>query len=100
MKPLVVSEVEEDLVSALERRAVRNGRSIEAEHRQILREALRREARTPHDAIDALYDELARQVALRRPGSEDAALEDQIAEILDRLHRSQEEAQALRQRSS
>ena len=37
---LLVRNLEEDLVVRLKRRAVRNGRSTEAEHRAILRQAL------------------------------------------------------------
>jgi plasmid stability protein len=41
---LIVRNVAEDIVRALKRRAARHGRSAEAEHREILREALRVEA--------------------------------------------------------
>ena len=40
MKQLIVRNVEEAVVRALKRRAVRHGRSAEAEHRAILRDAL------------------------------------------------------------
>jgi antitoxin FitA len=40
---LIVRNVGEDLVRALKRRAARRGRSAEAEHREILREALQSE---------------------------------------------------------
>ena len=40
MSQLVVRNVEEAIVRALKRRAVRHGRSAEAEHREILRAAL------------------------------------------------------------
>ena len=40
-KQLLVREVDEELVKALKRRAVENGRSTEAEHRIILEKALR-----------------------------------------------------------
>lgn len=40
MAQLIVRNIEQRLVSALKRRAARNGRSAEAEHREILREAL------------------------------------------------------------
>ena len=40
MKQLVVRNLDDATVLALKRRAVRNGRSAEAEHRAILREAL------------------------------------------------------------
>jgi plasmid stability protein len=40
MAQLIVRNVEEDLVRALRVRAAERGRSAEAEHREILREAL------------------------------------------------------------
>jgi plasmid stability protein len=43
VKQLVVRNVEDDIARALKRRASRHGRSAEAEHREILREALRGE---------------------------------------------------------
>jgi plasmid stability protein len=44
MRQLAVVSIEDELVAALERRAARNGRSLEAEHREILREVLREES--------------------------------------------------------
>ena len=44
MGQLIVRNVGEDIVRALKRRAARHGRSAEAEHREILRTALRDEA--------------------------------------------------------
>lgn len=41
MANLIVRDIDESLVSALKRRAARNGRSAEAEHREILATALR-----------------------------------------------------------
>jgi plasmid stability protein len=40
-KQLIVRNVDDGLVRALKRRAARHGRSAEAEHREILRGALR-----------------------------------------------------------
>lgn len=40
MSSLIVRNVDEAIVSALKRRAARNGRSAEAEHRALLSEAL------------------------------------------------------------
>lgn len=40
MARLIVRNVEDDIVKALEERATRNGRSAEAEHRELLRAAL------------------------------------------------------------
>ena len=42
MAQLIVRGLEEDIVQALKRRAAEHGRSAEAEHREILREALTR----------------------------------------------------------
>ena len=41
MSQLIVRKLEEDVVAALRRRAALRGRSMEAEHREILRTALR-----------------------------------------------------------
>ena len=41
MAQLLVRKVGDDLVRALRRRAARHGRSAEAEHREILKKALR-----------------------------------------------------------
>lgn len=40
MAQLIVRNIDEIVVEALKQRAARNGRSAEAEHREILREAL------------------------------------------------------------
>ncbi len=47
MAQLVVRQLDEALVLALKRRAARLGRSAEAEHREILREALAAEVKRP-----------------------------------------------------
>lgn len=47
MGQLIVRNIEDDLVLALKRRAASRGRSAEAEHREILREALATEAARP-----------------------------------------------------
>ncbi|HVP62976.1 MAG TPA: hypothetical protein VMT11_20640 [Myxococcaceae bacterium] len=41
MSQLIVRKLEEEVVAALRERAARKGRSMEAEHREILRSALR-----------------------------------------------------------
>lgn len=41
MAQLIVRNLEAEIVSALRRRAAAHGRSMEAEHREILRQALR-----------------------------------------------------------
>lgn len=43
MPQLIVRDVPHDVARALKRRAARNGRSAEAEHRMLLRDALRAE---------------------------------------------------------
>lgn len=78
MSQLIVRRVEADIVRKLKLRAARRGRSAEAEHREILREALERlaqdfavlglgrasapcgaELEFPHDVgLDAADDEL------------------------------------------
>ncbi len=45
MAQLIVRDLDDSLVSALKRRAARHGRSAEAEHRLLLREALEGELR-------------------------------------------------------
>jgi antitoxin FitA len=47
MAQLIVRQLDEELVFALKRRAARLGRSAEAEHREILREALAQELARP-----------------------------------------------------
>jgi antitoxin FitA len=44
---LIVRNIDDDLVRALKRRAGRHGRSAEAEHREILRDALASEGDRP-----------------------------------------------------
>ena len=41
MSQLIVRNLEERVVAELRRRAARHGRSVEAEHREILRQAVR-----------------------------------------------------------
>jgi plasmid stability protein len=52
---LQVRNLDDDLIGRLERRAARHGRSAEAEHREILREALSAE-------IEPSFEELAAQM--------------------------------------
>ena len=42
MAQLLVRNLEDEVVAELKKRAARSGRSVEAEHREILRTALRR----------------------------------------------------------
>lgn len=54
MAQLIVRNLEDDVVQALKERAGRHGRSAEAEHREILREALL--ARHGEDAKEVLLE--------------------------------------------
>ena len=61
-KNLQVRNVDDDLVVRLKRRAARNGRSAEAEHREVLRQALSSE-------VEPSFAELAAELRrlTRRP---------------------------------
>lgn len=50
---LHVRNLEDDLVLRLKRRAARHGRSVEAEHREILRQALSAEVEPDFDTLAA-----------------------------------------------
>ncbi len=50
---LHVRNLEDDLISRLKRRAARHGRSTEAEHREILRQALAVEVEPSFDTLAA-----------------------------------------------
>ena len=52
---LQVRNLDDDLISRLKRRAARHGRSTEAEHREILRQALSAE-------VEPAFEELAAQL--------------------------------------
>jgi len=52
---LHVRNLEDDLITRLKRRAARHGRSTEAEHREILRQALAGE-------VEVSFDELAAEL--------------------------------------
>jgi plasmid stability protein len=77
MSQLLVSDVPQDVVEALERRAAEHGRSAEAEHRVILEEALRVGFREPATAlreetrgrVSVPSEELIRQDREERGGS-------------------------------
>jgi plasmid stability protein len=60
---LHVRNLDEEIVSKLKRRAARHGRSVEAEHREILRQALTAEVEPDFDALAA---ELRALTARRR----------------------------------
>ena len=53
MAQLIVRDLEEEIVLALKRRAVEHGRSAEAEHREILRQALAAKA-PKRSVVDSL----------------------------------------------
>ena len=55
---LQVRNLEDDLVARLKRRAARHGRSMEAEHREILRQALSAEAEPSFRELAAKLREL------------------------------------------
>jgi plasmid stability protein len=48
---LVVRNIDEDIAIALKQRAAANGRSAEAEHREILKDALQRPQRRPFGEV-------------------------------------------------
>lgn len=50
---LHVRNLDDDIVIRLKRRAARHGRSVEAEHREILRQALASEVEADFDALAA-----------------------------------------------
>jgi plasmid stability protein len=60
---LHVRNLDDDLIARLKRRAVRHGRSTEAEHREILRQALAAEI---EPSFDTLAAELRKLTRLRR----------------------------------
>ena len=68
MGQLVVGELDERIIQALERRAARTGRTVEAEHRALLEEVLGSESdrRDGADPLRALRDCRADPVAVER----------------------------------
>lgn len=52
---LSVRNLDEDLITRLKRRAARHGRSAEAEHREILRQALASESEPSFDDLAAEF---------------------------------------------
>jgi plasmid stability protein len=57
---LHVRNLDDDLIARLERRAARHGRSTEAEHREILRQALLNEVEPSFEKLAADLRELTR----------------------------------------
>ncbi len=58
---LHVRNLDDDLIARLKRRAARHGRSAEAEHREILRQALETEVNPTFDTLAAELRALTRQ---------------------------------------
>jgi plasmid stability protein len=69
MAQLVVRNLEDGLVTRLKLRAARHGRSAEAEHREILRQALTEEPRRS-------FKELAARVRMMTEGREHTPAEN------------------------
>ena len=57
---LHVRNLDDDLIARLKRRAARHGRSAEAEHREILRQALSGEVEPSFDVLAAEFRALTR----------------------------------------
>ena len=73
MAQLIVRNLDEDLVVRLKRRAAEHGRSAEAEHREILRQALIEQPRRS-------FWELAAQVRAMTAGRRQIPAEDLLHE--------------------
>jgi antitoxin FitA len=58
---LHVRNLDDDLIAKLKRRAARHGRSTEAEHREILRQALAVEVEPSFDTLAAELRKLAKR---------------------------------------
>jgi antitoxin FitA len=58
---LHVRKLDDDLIARLKRRAARNGRSTQAEHREILRQALAGEVEPSFDKLAADLHKLTRR---------------------------------------
>lgn len=61
MAALHVRGLEDDVIARLKRRAARHGRSAEAEHREILRQALAAELEPSFDSLAAELRRLTRR---------------------------------------
>jgi plasmid stability protein len=58
---LPVRNLDDDLIARLKRRAAAHGRSAEAEHREILRQALADEKESPFDKLAAGLGKLTKR---------------------------------------
>jgi len=76
MGNLLVRGVSDEVVAQLKERARANGRSAEAEHREILRRAL-----SEHDG--ARFEELAAQLRALTAGRRQTPAEDLLREMRD-----------------
>ena len=73
---LSVRNLDEDLIARLRRRAARHGRSAEAEHREILRQALA-------DEGEASFEDLAAQFRALTKGRKHTLSEELLREGRD-----------------
>jgi antitoxin FitA len=73
---LSVRNLDDELISRLKRRAARHGRSTEAEHREILREALSHET-------EATFEDLAAQLRALTKGRRHTPSEELMREGRD-----------------
>ena len=70
---LHVRNLDDDLIAKLKMRAARHGRSAEAEHREILRQALQSETEADFDSLAA---ELRKLTASRKQTPSEALLRE------------------------
>ncbi len=61
MGQLTVRKVDDEIIRRLKIRAAEHGRSAEAEHREILKQALAQEEKTSAEAFWALADRLRKE---------------------------------------
>jgi plasmid stability protein len=76
MGSLLVRDVSDDIVTQLKARARANGRSAEAEHREILRRAL-------SEDDDGRFEQLASQLRALTAGRRQTPAEDLLREMRD-----------------
>lgn len=66
---LIIHDVDENIALGLKRRAAANGRSTEAEHREILKSALQRPRRRPFLEVLASMPDVGRDDDFQVPGA-------------------------------
>jgi plasmid stability protein len=76
MGNLLVRDVPDDLIAQLKARARANGRSAEAEHREVLRRAL-------SEDDEARFEELAAQMLALTAGTKQTPSEDLLRDMRD-----------------